>query len=127
MASWHDALGIYAARVLAAADDVNEEYRMSVLVSDLAATVRTAKKAINTAKDAANRLNGSAGRVVQRIAEVEAMVGELNAAEVELAEALGTNPNGGPPLSDTPASSAPELTIDASIVQVQAANAAPTA
>jgi hypothetical protein len=129
MASWHDALAIYAVTVLAAVNDVNEEHRMSVQVSALADVVRNAKAAIATASDSAARLKGSADRVVQRVAEVEAMVGELNAAESELAKALGSTSNGGPPLSDTPSSSpavlpsvSPVDGINASITAVQNAN-----
>lgn len=97
---------------------------MSVLVQNLAETVRSAKKAIATASDASSRLVGSAERVVQRVREVEAMVVELNAAESELAEALGSSSNGGPPLDDTaPSSSSPDITLEQSLRQVEAANA----
>lgn len=103
---------------------------MSVQVQALADVVRNAKAAIATAGDSALRLKGSAQRVVQRVAEVEAMVGELNAAEVELADALGSTSNGGPPLdtgastsSASVTSSVPTETIDSSIIKVQAANA----
>jgi hypothetical protein len=120
----------YAARVRTITVDINTEHRMSVQVSALADMVRNAKKAIATASDASTRLNGSAQRVVQRVAEVEAMVNELNAAESELAIALGSTSNGGPPLDSgattSPASvtsSVPTETIDSSIIKVQAANA----
>lgn len=98
---------------------------MSVQVQALADVVRNAKAAIATAGDSAVRLKGSAERVVQRVAEVEAMVGELNAAEVELAAALGSTSNGGPPLETggTTSNVSPEAGINASIITVQAANA----
>lgn len=121
MAISQNDLDWFAARLLIAVYDTNTEHRMSVQVSALADMVRNAKRAIATASDASARLNGSAQRVVQRVAEVEAMVNELNAAEVELAEALGATSNGGPPLDDTPASS-PPLSIDASLRQVEANN-----
>lgn len=118
-------LAIFAARVFVIADDINKELRMSAQVTALADMVRNAKAAIATASDASARLSGSAGRVVQRVAEVEAMVTELNAAESELAAALGSTSNGGPPLESTPVTSpvAPELTIAASLHQVDKANA----
>lgn len=118
----------FAARLMLAVYDTNTEYRMSVLVSNLADTVRSAKAAIATASDAASRLNGSAARVVQRVAEVEAMVVDLNTAEKELADALGASSNGGPPL-DEPANSqpaSPPLTIDQSLRAVEQATAAST-
>jgi hypothetical protein len=127
MSQFDLAMAFFAAHVLAATDEINKEHRMSVLVTDLAATVRKAKQAIATAGDASHRLVGSAQRVVARVAEVEAMVGELNAAEKELADALGSPANGGPPLVDgasTPAN-LPPLTIEGSIRQVEAAYVAP--
>lgn len=133
MAVSQNDLDWFAARLSIAVYDTNMEHRirMSTQVSALADVVRNAKAAIATASDSALRLKGSADRVVLRVAEVEAMVGELNAAEKELAEALGSTSNGGPPLdvgvsASGSSAASPEAGINSSITQVQNANAAGT-
>jgi hypothetical protein len=111
---------------LAAAHTTNVERRMSVQVQQLADIVRKAKTAIATAGDSATRLEGSAQRVLMRVAEVESMNTALNAAEAELATALGSSSNGGAPLSDTSSSlpqPSPVDAVAASVTQVQNANA----
>lgn len=118
--SQHD-LVMIAAHVMVAADEINRDIKMSQQVAALADMVRKAKAAIATAMDASSRLEGTAGRVVLRVAEVEALTAALEDAEVQLADALGSSSNGGPPLSNTPAIS-PEAGIDASIIKVQNAN-----
>lgn len=127
MAVSQNHLDWFAARLLVAVYDTNVEHRMSVQVQQLADIVRRAKSAIATAGDSATRLEGSAQRVLARVAEVETMNTALNEAELELATALGSSSNGGPPLdvapSTPPASSSPNETIDSSIIKVQAANA----
>jgi hypothetical protein len=112
-------LFVSAVEWLAAA---HKRYRMSVQVRGLAETVRNAKTAIAKASTAAERMQASAGRVVTRVAQVEDMIVQLDAAEAELGAALGQMTNGAPPLDDGGITFAAPLTIDGSIVQVEAAN-----
>jgi hypothetical protein len=125
MAVSQNDLDWFAARLMIAVYDTNKEHRMSVQVQALTEVVRQAKLAIATASTAAVRMSNSATRVSDRVAQVEGMIKELDAAEAELGAALGQMSNGGPPLSDTPATSqaAPAETVDSSIVKVQALNA----
>lgn len=129
MASWHDALAIYAVNVLAAVNDVNEEHRMSVQVTGLADTVRRAKAAIDAAGGAAARLESSANAVVNTIGAVDDMTKQLDAANADLQAAVGVMTNGGPPLvaSPAPAPTSPPVVTLSLGTQVQASPPAVTA
>lgn len=135
MSQFDLAMAFFAAHVLAAADEINKEYRMSLQVKGLADIVRQAKSAIDTAGVAAVRLRSSAEAVVNTIGQVDDMTRQLDAANADLTAAVGAMSNGGPPLETTggSAKTSPDgtlavpqpLTIPGSIRQVEAAYVAP--
>ena len=118
----------FAARLMIAVYDINREHRMSVEVKGLADVVRRAKQAINAASDAAGRMQTSAERVTARVSQVEDMVKQLDAAEADLAAAVGQLSNGGPPLDDTRSSAAvlqgggPQMSVEQSLRLVENQN-----
>jgi ABC-type transporter Mla subunit MlaD len=102
----HERWLLFAGDVLISANEINRELQMSAQIKGLAETVRRAKSVLGVAGQAAQRLEGAAAGLAETVATVDAMTGEIVAADTELRGVVDAMKEDNGPL---PASTEPSL------------------